>query len=202
MSAAKKHSMKIRIYGDPVLAQKAKPIEKVTSETLDLGDHMIEAMRKGDGVGLAGNQIGLPLRIFALEVPMPKDQAFPLSPGERELLPKMPLVLINPEIVSYGKVVETREEGCLSVPGIYAAVERPMSVVLKAQILGGATVTLDCGGLLGRAIQHEVDHLDGVVFVDRLSEEEYKKIKSKLDKLVKSAGRKSVIRRIVGALKG
>ena len=93
-------------------------------------------------------------------------------------------------------------EGCLSVPDIYAEVERPISVQLKARILGGVEVNLDCGGLLGRALQHEIDHLDGIVFVDRLSDAEYEKIKSKLERLVKASGRKSVLRRILGAIRG
>lgn len=194
--------LKVRTYGDPCLAAKAKKVDKVDGDVVKLGEMMIEAMRKYDGVGLAANQVGISLRMIVLEIPAPKDAAFPLSPGEMELLQKMPLVILNPEITSFSQVLETREEGCLSVPKIYAEVERPASAHVKGQVLGGAGFSLDCGGLLGRAFQHEIDHLDGIVFVDRLSDSEYAKIKPELDKLIKSTGRKSVLRRIIGALKG
>lgn len=198
----KSGKLKVKTYGDPVLKSKAKKVEGVSPDVLKLAEAMIESMRKNDGIGLAATQIGISLRMVVLEVPAPKDMVAPLSPGERELLQKMPLVVVNPEIVSFSSVRELREEGCLSVPGIYAEVERPVSVHVKATILGGAEFSLDCGGLLGRAFQHEIDHLEGIVFVDRLSDPEYAKIKTKLDKLVKSTGRKSVLRRIIGAING
>ena len=198
----KNGKLKIRTYGDPSLTQKAKKVESVDHDLIRLAEAMIESMRKSDGIGLASTQVGIPVRMIALEIPVPKDAVMPLSPGERELLPKMPLILLNPEVISFSKVIESREEGCLSVPDIYAEVERPISVQLKARILGGVEVNLDCGGLLGRALQHEIDHLDGIVFVDRLSDAEYEKIKSKLERLVKASGRKSVLRRILGAIRG
>ena len=198
----KNGKLKIRTYGDPSLATKAKKVEKADPDVVRFAETMIEAMRKSDGIGLAANQVGVPLRLIVLEIPAPKDQTFPLSPGERELLHKMPLVLLNPEITSFSKVTELREEGCLSVPEIYAEVDRPISVNIKARIMGGPEIAFDCGGLLGRALQHEIDHLDGIVFVDRLSDSEYEKIKPKLDKLVKTTGRKSVLRKIFGAIKG
>ncbi len=195
----KSRAMKIRTFGDPALSVKAKKVEAVDNEILQLAEAMIESMRASDGLGLAAPQVGISLRMATLEVPAPKDLSVPLSPGERELLPKMPLVLINPEIVSSSPVIESREEGCLSVPEIYAEVSRPVSVTVRAQILGGPVFTLDCGGLLGRAMQHELDHLDGIVFVQRLSDQEYAKIKPKLEKLLKSTGRKTVVKRIAGS---
>ena len=156
---------------------------------------MIETMYKNDGIGLAAPQVGVPLRMFALHVYMQEDEnGNPVcgsSPGELELLPKMPLVFVNPEIVSRSEVIEEREEGCLSVPGLYAPVARPASVVLKAQILGGKEICLECGGLLGRAIQHEYDHLDGIVFVQRLKDEDLSSIKSGIDKIVKKSGKRN-----------
>jgi len=196
---SKSRTLKIRTLGDPSLSVKAKRVEKVDHETLQLAEAMVETMRASDGLGLAATQVGVPFRIVVLEVPSPKDMSVPLSPGERELLPKMPLVLLNPEIVSRSPVVESREEGCLSVPDIYAQVERPMSVAVSAQILGGPTFVLDCGGLLGRAFQHEIDHLDGVVFVQRVSEEEFAKIKPKIERLLKSTGRKTfTVKKVAG----
>ena len=87
--------------------------------------------------------------------------------------------------------IEEREEGCLSVPGLYAPVKRPVSIVFQAQILGGREIRLECGGLLARAIQHEYDHLDGIVFVQRLEDEDLNAIKSGIDKIVKKSGKRN-----------
>ena len=190
-----KKTLPVRILGDSVLAGKAKPVTKIDEELFELGEKMIQTMYKHDGVGLAAPQVGVSLRMFALHIYPPEDEnGNPLSadsPGERELLPKMPLVLVNPVIVSRSEVQETRDEGCLSVPGLWAPVTRPVSVVLKAEILGGEKFELECGGLLARAIQHENDHLDGVVFVQRLSDDAFYEIKPKMDKIVKKSGKKN-----------
>ncbi len=188
-------TLPVRLLGDSVLAGKSKPVGAVTEEILELGEKMVQTMYKHDGVGLAAPQVGVPLRMFALHVYAPEDEnGNPLpttSPGERELLPKMPLVFLNPEIVSRSEVKETREEGCLSVPGLGAPVERPVSVVFRAQILGGGEICLECAGLLARAIQHEYDHLDGIVFVQRLSDEAFSGIKPGIDKIVRKSGKKN-----------
>ncbi len=188
-------TLPVRLLGDSVLAGKAKPVKEVNAEILELGEKMVQTMYKHDGIGLAAPQVGVPLRMFALHVYTPEDEnGNPLpvnSPGERELLPKMPLVFLNPEIVSRSEVKETRDEGCLSVPGLWAPVERPVSVVFKAQILGGGEICLECSGLLARAIQHEYDHLDGIVFVQRLADEDFNEIKSGIDKIVKKSGKKN-----------
>ena len=188
-------TLPVRLLGDSVLAGKAKPVGNIDGEILELGEKMVQTMYKHDGVGLAAPQVGVPLRMFALHVYTPEDEnGNPLpvnSPGERELLPKMPLVFINPEIVSRSEVMEEREEGCLSVPGLYAPVKRPASIVFHAQILGGREIQLECGGLLARAIQHEYDHLDGIVFVQRLEEKDLNSIKSGIDKIVKKSGKRN-----------
>lgn len=188
-------TLPVRLLGDSVLAGKSKPVGAVTEEILELGEKMVQTMYKHDGVGLAAPQVGVPLRMFALHVYAPEDENGNLlpatSPGERELLPKMPLVFLNPEIVSRSEVKETREEGCLSVPGLWAPVERPVSVVFRAQILGGGEICLECAGLLARAIQHEYDHLDGIVFVQRLSDEAFSGIKPGIDKIVRKSGKKN-----------
>ncbi len=124
--------------------------------------------------------------MIALGLPMPAtiDHAPPtISPGEALLLPRMPLVFINPEIVSSSPVQDVREEGCLSVPGIFAPVKRPVSVILHAQLPDQENINIECGGMLARAMQHEIDHLDGILFVDRLEKTELKKIKRELDAL-------------------
>jgi len=181
----KRKTMKIKIYGDPFLKKKSRPVDKVDHDIIALGSSLIDAMFEKDGVGLAAPQVGIDLRMLSIAIPFPKAkqaQSSPLSPGEVKLLPMMPMVLLNPEIISFSNIAE---EGCLSVPDIYAMVVRPSSILLKAQILGGDTFTLECGGFLARAVQHETDHLDGTLFVDRLDAEEFSKIKNKLDRLLK-----------------
>jgi len=185
----KRKTMKIRIYGDPFLKKKSRFVDKIDNEITALGKSLIDTMFEKDGIGLAAPQTGIDLRMLSIAVPFPKNrnqqQPLSMSPGEIKLLPMMPMVLINPEIISYSQVLESAEEGCLSVPDIYAMVTRPSSILLKARILGGDTFTLECGGFLARAVQHEVDHLDGVLFVDRLDTEEFSNIKNKLDRLLK-----------------
>lgn len=184
-----KKNISMKYLGEQCLHQPVKDIEVVTDEIRELGEQMIDVMHKHDGVGLAGPQVGVPLRIVVLDVPPPKEGAM-LSPGERELLPLMPVVLINPRIVSFSPVTDIYEEGCLSVPKIYAPVERPVSVILKTRLLNGPEMQIDCGGFLARAIQHELDHLDGVVFVQRVQGEAYEEILPQLKKIIKKYGTK------------
>lgn len=188
---------KVKFLGEMCLHQKAKPVKEITEEIRHLGDRLVETMYKYDGVGLAGPQIGVALRMVALHVDLPRDSSLPLSPGQRELCPKMPLVLVNPQIVSASPVTDTFEEGCLSVPDVYAPVERPVSVVLTAQLLDGPAFTLDCGGFLARAIQHELDHLEGIVFVQRVKDPFFEEIQPELKRIIRKSGAKNyAIRRI------
>ena len=184
----KNKSLTMRYLGDACLHQKARMIEQVTDEIRSLGKAMLETMYKQNGVGLAAPQVGISLRLVTLDVPMPKEPDMPLSPGERELLGKMPLILVNPEILSFSPVTEIGEEGCLSVPHLYAPVERPVSVMLKARLLDGPEIQLDCGGFLARAVQHELDHLDGVVYVQRVKDPDYQEILPQLQKIYKKYG--------------
>lgn len=188
LGTGKRKTLTMKYLGEMCLHQKAREIEQVTDEIRALGRAMLELMYKHDGVGLAGQQVGIPLRIVALDVPRPKDPNAPLSPGERELLPLMPMVLINPVIESFSPVTDFYEEGCLSVPRIYAPVERPVSVVLKARIMDGPEVHVDCGGFLARAIQHELDHLDGTIYVQRVQSPAYEEILPQLQKIIKRYG--------------
>ena len=100
----------------------------------------------------------------------------------------MPLILVNPEIESFSAVTEVGEEGCLSVPKLYAPVERPVSVVLKTTLLDGRQIRVDCGGFLARALQLELDHLDGVVYVQRVKDPYYAEILPQLQKIYKKYG--------------
>lgn len=190
----RKNLLKVRTYGDPALRRKALPVKVIDDEIMNFAGQLTEAMMKYDGIGLAATQVGMDLRMVALGVPSPKMKdgkaGFILSPGEMQLLPLMPLVMINPEIITYSPVTDVLEEGCLSFPEIFADVRRSVSVLVKTQTLDGRIITAECGGLLGRALQHEIDHLNGVLFVDRVSDAEMTKIKNKLEKLEKSTLKK------------
>lgn len=143
----------IRLYGDPVLREEAAPVEAFDDELERLIDDLIETMYEADGIGLAAPQVGVPLRVFVYDIRDPD-----VGPG----------VLLNPEIVeSDGSARD--EEGCLSLPGLTEIVERPESIVVRALDRGGHAVEIEAEGLLSRCIQHERDHLDGVLFIDRLS---------------------------------
>ncbi len=145
----------IRILGDPVLREKAKPITEINGDLQALIEDMAETMYEAKGLGLAANQIGETKRIFVLDL------------GQRENKPEL-LVFINPEIVeAEGDLYE--EEGCLSIPGYSAKVHRKAKVLVRALDREGKEFERELEGLGARAIQHELDHLNGVLYVDYLS---------------------------------
>jgi len=184
----KSNVMKICIYGDEVLTRKAEPFVEINSETLELAQSMLETMRKSEGVGLAAPQIGVSKKIILLDVPMPKpENPVPMSPGELFLLPKMPLTLVNPELILHSEETVFGEEGCLSIPKIYAKVKRHLTVTLKAQMITGEHISIECSGFLSRVLQHEIDHLNGILFVDRLDKNEFFNIKHDLKKILKKS---------------
>ena len=177
----RKH-LDVRTVGDKVLRRKAEAVPAVTAEIRALAETMNRAMQKFDGIGIAAPQVGVSLRVVVFDVPFPEDKR-DLSPGEAALLPLMPLAVVNPEIVSASSTVCEQEEGCLSVPKIFATVVRPERVVFRAMLLDGMTIEYECGGLLGRCIQHELDHLEGMLFTDRVSPAEAQKIAHELEQL-------------------
>ena len=143
----------VRRYPDPVLRKVAEKVTDVSTEVCKLSEDMVETMRAARGIGLAANQIGVALRIISLE--LEKEDA-------------LPLILLNPEIVEVASE-EIAEEGCLSLPGFYETVKRARQVLVKAITLEGREFSLECEGLLARAFQHEIDHLNGILLVDHLS---------------------------------
>ena len=143
----------IRTFGDPVLRERAREVERVTDSHKRLIADMIDTMRDAPGVGLAANQVGVLERIFVWEV----DEEFG--------------AVINPVIVRRSEQIDIGEEGCLSLPGLYYDVARPDEVSLEGLDVNGEPVVLEGTELLARVIQHEVDHLDGVLFIDHLPEE-------------------------------
>ncbi len=184
MMFSRKKRYVVDTLGADVLRQTAKPVTVIDDEIRALAAHMAETMDVFDGIGLAAPQVGRSLRMVVLGIP--QDAAVnPPSPGEIQLLPHMPLVLINPEIVSVSDELGEYNEGCLSVPDIFANVIRPMRIVLKASTLDGENILTECGGLLARCIQHEIDHLDGRLFVDRVIPEEQRKVAAAVKKLEK-----------------
>jgi peptide deformylase len=171
-------------YGHPALRQKGARIEKITPEIKQLIADMLETMREKNGVGLAAQQIGRALQLTVLDVREAKDR-----PSTLELKGKpadanefMPLVLINPEIKPDGEPV-AGNEGCLSFPEIYAEITRPGFVDVKALNEKLKPVEFRAGGLLSRAIQHEMDHLNGILFIDRMERKKKEEFREELDVL-------------------
>ena len=153
-------------YPDPRLRTVAQPVAEVTEETRRLVDDMLETMYAAPGVGLAATQVDVHLRVIVTDVSETKDE---------------PLCLINPEITERGGQ-ELGEEGCLSVPGVTESVERAAHIRVRALDRNGETVEMEADGLLAVCIQHEMDHLEGKLFVDYLSELKRQRIKKKLTK--------------------
>ena len=174
----------VHTVGDPVLREKAKPVAAVTPEIRQLAASMIESMQAFEGIGLAAPQAGESLRLVVFDVPLESMGDIP-STGERLLLPKMPLAVVNPEIVASSEDLTSHDEGCLSLPDLFAPVVRPASVVFRAQTLDGEWIECECGGLLGRCIQHELDHLDGTLFIDRLTPEAARTVERELKQLIR-----------------
>ena len=171
-------------YGHPALRQRGARIEKVTLEIKKLVADMFETMHTNHGIGLAAQQVGKALQLTVIDVREIKDR-----PSWLELDGKpaavnefMPLVLINPEIKPGGEPV-SGGEGCLSFPEIYAEITRPESVDVKALNEKGKPFEFRCGGLLARVVQHEVDHLNGILFIDRMSRKTKEELRPELDEL-------------------
>lgn len=160
--------MEITKYGDPVLRRKGEVIEEITPEIQSLAKKMLEALDVAQGVGLAAQQVGVALKICVIDV-RPSDRPSWLEwKGQRvDPATHMPLVLINPQVTAEGEQ-EVGPEGCLSFPDIFADIKRPGTVQVEALNLENEKMSFRCGGLLARAIQHECDHLEGILFIDRM----------------------------------
>jgi peptide deformylase len=174
-------------YGHPVLRQKGARIEKITPELERLIDDMLETMYDAKGVGLAAQQVGKALQLTVIDVrdATERPSTLELNGASADPASIMPLVLINPEWTPVNDPVDG-PEGCLSFPEIYADISRAESIDVTAMDRKGETIRFRCGGLLSRAIQHEYDHLHGVLFIDRMDKATLKKIKPELDGLVYS----------------
>jgi peptide deformylase len=161
--------MEIITLGNELLRQKAVPVAKITAEYAKTAEKMLKALHEGKGIGLAGPQVGIMERIFIVHVE-----------GD------MPKVFINPSIIETSQETVKYEEGCLSVPGVWVELVRPKAIKVQAWNERGRPFTLEAEGILARVIQHEYDHLDGVLFIDRLSEIKRNKILAKIERRQKS----------------
>jgi peptide deformylase len=180
----KKMILPIVKYGHPILRKKGAKVEALTPDIVRLITDMLETMASAKGVGLAAQQVGRALQLAVIDVRDMEDRPSTLSfKGESADVDSfMPLALVNPEIRPLGASV-AGPEGCLSFPEIYADVVRPARIAVKGMDAKGKTLEFECGGLLARAIQHEYDHLQGILFIDRMSVQEKMGIKPELDDL-------------------
>ena len=177
-------------YGDPILRTKGKPVENIDAGVRELAANMLDTMHAANGVGLAAQQIGEPLQLTVLDISAVEDRPSTLKLEGNEVDPKsaMPLVLINPEIDLHGEI-EIGVEGCLSFPEITGEIERVESVIVRAQNLEGELVQFEARGFLARAIQHEHDHLNGILFIDRMRSAAKAALSSRLKRLHKESRR-------------
>ncbi|MEY3395377.1 MAG: peptide deformylase [Verrucomicrobiota bacterium] len=172
-------------YGDPVLRKQCRPVVNVDATVHALAADMLETMVDANGVGLAAPQVGVDLQLAVIDVSHDPEciSYLKINGKHAELADHMPLVFINPTL-EYGQEKETEFEGCLSIEGIRYEVRRPAQVKATLGQLDGGTLVLETDGLLARALQHEIDHLNGILFVDRLSAVGKVSVKNRLKRLL------------------
>jgi peptide deformylase len=184
--------MRLRIlqYGSPVLRAKGARIDQIDDRIRQLAARMIDTMREAHGVGLAAQQIGQALQLTVVDVSQVEDRPSTLRLNGQEVDPKIasPLVLVNPEIM-LGPQTALGIEGCLSFPEITGEIERAETVRATAQALDGGQIELEATGLLARALQHEVDHLNGILFIDRMNSAAKATLASRLKRMQKETER-------------
>lgn len=168
-------------YGEPVLRKKCAPISEVNADLEKLVVDMIETMKDADGIGLAAPQIGEDIRLAVVDISHDLEciSFFKVAGEDADIRDHMPLVFMNPELELSGPT-ETDNEGCLSIQEVRAKVKRPSIVKASLPQLDGSVKEIETDGLLGRAIQHEVDHLNGILFTDRTATTTKARLKKKL----------------------
>ncbi|RBP39649.1 peptide deformylase [Roseimicrobium gellanilyticum] len=175
----------IVLYGNPVLRVKCQPVTQVTDEIRKLAADMMETMHDARGVGLAAPQVAVPIQMAIIEVPANDESVTVLRVNgvDKTLAETQPIIFLNPKLV-LDNTKATGQEGCLSIPHLRYDVRRAGVVTVTYQTLEGETVTMEADGLLGRAFQHEIDHLNGILFTDRLSAASKLGAQRKLKRLV------------------
>jgi peptide deformylase len=173
-------------YGNAILRAKGKRIDHVDERVRALAADMLETMHAANGIGLAAQQVGAALQLTVLDVSQVEDRPSTMKLNGKEVDPavEMPLVLLNPKI-RLDEGVASGNEGCLSFPDITAEIDRAVSVGVEAETLDGQTIRIEAAGLLARALQHEVDHLNGILFIDRMSSVAKASLSSRLKRLQK-----------------
>lgn len=178
---------------DPVLKQVSVPVTEFNAELKTLVDDMFETMYDAPGIGLAAIQVGVPLRVLVIDLQPEDEDAEPVACDHdghhhhHQPTKKEPRVFINPEILDPSEDHSVYQEGCLSVPEIYADVERPAKIRARWQDIDGKTHEEELDGLMATCLQHEMDHLEGILFIDHLSRLKRQMVLKKLDKLRKAA---------------
>jgi peptide deformylase len=178
-------------YGDPVLRAKGKRVDRIDNRIRELAANMIETMHAANGVGLAAQQVGEALQLTVLDISqVEEDRPSAMKLNGQGVDPKsaMPIVLINPEM-NLGAEMAVGTEGCLSFPEITGEIERAKSIVAHAKTLDGGEIEIEASGLLARAIQHEVDHLNGILFIDRMNSATKAALSSRLKRMQKETRR-------------
>ena len=162
-------NLPVTVYGHPVLRQKGALVTEVTDDIRTLADNMIDTMRAADGIGLAAQQVGAAIQLAVIDLSHAPDTITYLRVNGEEtpIADIMPLIFTNPKIETTGHR-EPEEEGCLSFPDIKANITRNTEISATVTLLDGKELVIETDGLLARAIQHEADHLNGVLFIDRL----------------------------------
>lgn len=186
-------TLSIRYYGDPVLKEKGVKVDRFDDQLSKLANDMLALMHLSDGIGLAAQQVGLALQFCVMEIPDHPDYPITCILDGKPLSPSliMPMFLANPVVKALPSNEYYYEEGCLSFPGINADVARPERIMVTYKDLQGVDHSLECDGLLARCIQHEVDHLNGVLFIDRMEKQTYAEIKKEVQELKQRTIRES-----------
>ena len=178
-------TLRITQYGESILHQDGKVVSSFGAELTELANQMLEAMDQAEGIGLAAQQIGEAIRFCVVDVPEHPEYPMTCILDGKPLSPSvlMPMALANPEVSPLPSDEYYYEEGCLSFPEIRGEVARPERISVKYQDLEGNAHQLECDGLLARCIQHEVDHLNGVLFIDRMEKKTFAEIKTEVKEL-------------------
>ena len=171
-------------YGHPALRTKGAPVREIDNRIRQLAIDMLETMDAAHGVGLAAQQVGIPIQLAVIDVSGIEDRPSTLAIGGKPVVIEehMPLILLNP-VLTLGKEKESGNEGCLSFPDMNAEIVRAATVKARAQTIEGDTLELEATGLLSRALQHEVDHLHGILFIDRMNSAAKASLSGKIKRL-------------------
>jgi len=183
--------LRVTQYGEPILRKVGESLTEFDDDLAQLADDMVDTMYDEDGIGLAAQQVNLPLQLCVLDVRPPEGEPAPFSytfDGKQpplELI--MPMAIINPKVTIIDQTEGVYEEGCLSFPGVNGKVTRPQGVRCEFQDTEGNPHILEADGLLGRCILHEVDHLNGVLFIDTMDKQDLQRMQSKIKKIKRAS---------------